>query len=347
MRPLMTTALAVGLLTAGVAQAETIRLNVSGLVSTHIHHTALEEEFFAGLGERTGLDLAVNFNPLDVIGVSMDDTLRLAADGTFDIVQATLGNVARDDPFLEGADLLGVSPSLDDLREAVDAFRAPMEQRAEERLGVKVLAVWPYGPQHIFCKDPVSGLADLEGRRVRSYTRTMSAVIEYVGGTPVSMPFAEVYPALQRGVVDCAITSITSSNSGSWPEITTHVLALSLSNGLNAHFMNLGKWNSLSDDARAELTTAFDEMEQAFWDLSREMYADGVRCSTGEQPCEHYNEYDMTLVEPSQADLDLLAEAVDAVILDVWADACSPRAECVETWNATVGEVRGFEMAAN
>jgi TRAP-type C4-dicarboxylate transport system substrate-binding protein len=329
------------------ASAETISLNVTGLVSTHIHHTAVEQKFYNNLAEKTGLDVRVNFNPLDVIGVSMDDTLRLASDGTFDIVQSTLGNVARDDTFLEGVDLLGVSPTLDDQREATEAFREAFNERTEERLGLKTLTLYPFGPQHIFCKDEVSGLADLAGRRVRSYTRSMSAVLEHVGATPVSMPFAEVYPALQRGVVDCAITSITSANSGSWPEITTHVLTLALSHGLNANFMNLDTWNSMSPDAQAQMEAAFRQLEDDMWDLTTAMYDDGVRCSTGREPCEHYTKFNMTEVVPSEADLNLLAEAVDAVVLDVWSDACQPKAECVSIWNSTVGEVRGFEMSAN
>ncbi|TVQ35136.1 MAG: ABC transporter substrate-binding protein [Geminicoccaceae bacterium] len=342
-----TLAAAAALFATTTAGAETIRLNVSGLVSTHIHHTALERAFFEGLAERTGLDVRVNFNPLDVIGVTMDDTMRMAGDGTFDIVQSTIGSVARDDTFLEGMDLMGVSPTLADLREAVDAFRPALTARAEERLNVKVLAVWPFGQQHVFCKEPISSLTDLRGKRVRSFSRSMSAVLEYVGATPVSMPFAEVYPALQRGVVECAITSITSANSGSWPEITTHVLAIALSNGINAHFMNLDSWNALSPEAQEAFTEAFKEAEDAFWDLTESMYDDAMRCSTGLEPCEHYNRFNMTRVDPSEADLALLAEAVDNVVLDVWANACQPRAECVEIWNATVGAVRGFEMAAN
>ena len=35
-----------------------------------------------------------------------------------------------------------------------------------------------------------------------------------LGASPVTMSFKEVYPALQRGVVDCAITSPTSGNTG-------------------------------------------------------------------------------------------------------------------------------------
>jgi TRAP-type C4-dicarboxylate transport system substrate-binding protein len=346
-RHIIGAAASVALLTSVAAEsgAETIALNVSGLVSTHVHHTALEREFYETLGERTGLDIHVNFNPLDVIGVHMDDTLRLASDGTFDVVNSTIGNVARDEPLLEGQDLIGVSPTVEDYRAVVEAFRPVMQERVQERFGVKIMAIFPYGPQIFFCKEPIDGLADLSGKRVRSYTRTMSALIEHVGGTPVTMPFAEVYPSLQRGVVECAITSATSSNTGSWPEITTHVLPLGIAHGSNAIFMNLDTFNALSPEAQEALEEAYLWLEDALWDMSARMIDDALRCSTGQEPCEHYTPFSMTLVEPDEADYELLAEAVDAVVLDVFAEACTGTyPECVEVWNETVGKVRGFEM---
>ena len=94
------------------ADAAEIKLNVSGLVSTHKYHVALERSFYKTLSEKTGHKYNVNYNPLDVVGVNMKDTLRLARKGTFDIVEATVGKAAGDDPFLEGFDLIGVSPSL-------------------------------------------------------------------------------------------------------------------------------------------------------------------------------------------------------------------------------------------
>ena len=98
------------------ADAAEINLRVSGLVSTHKYHVALERSFYKTLSEKTGHKFNVNYNPLDVVGVSMKDTLRLARKGTFDIVEATIGKAAGDDPFLEGFDLIGVSPSLVELK---------------------------------------------------------------------------------------------------------------------------------------------------------------------------------------------------------------------------------------
>ena len=126
---------------ANVAQADEISLRASGLVSTHKYHVALEREFYGSLAEKTGVDFSVNYNPLDVVGVSMKDTLRLGRKGTFDIVQSTVGEASRDDPFLEGLDLIGVSPNLETLETAVNAYRDVFTKRVETKFNVKVLSL--------------------------------------------------------------------------------------------------------------------------------------------------------------------------------------------------------------
>ena len=137
-------------LSTTAASAET-STRATGLVSTHKFHTALEPEFYSSLAEKTGIDLAINFNPLDVVCVDMQDTLRMVRTGAFDIVQSTVGAAARDDAFLEGIDLIGVSTSMEQLEEAIDAFMPELEKRVAEKFNSKPLAVWPYGPQVFYC----------------------------------------------------------------------------------------------------------------------------------------------------------------------------------------------------
>jgi len=207
------------------AAAEEISLRAPDLVSTHAHLTALEREFYDGLAEATGLDISVNFNPLDVPGVNM----QVVRAGTFGIVETTIGSASRDDPFLEGIDLIGVSPDIETLETVVDAYRDVFSTRAAERFNAHVLTFWPFGPQIFCCAGDVKGIADMEGLRVRSCTLTMSALVKSFGLTPVTLQFAEVYPAPQRGVAEFAITSPTSGNTGNWPEVTDSLFMLSIS----------------------------------------------------------------------------------------------------------------------
>ena len=195
--------------------------------------------------------------------------MRIVRSGTFDIVETTIGSASRDDPFLEGLDLIGVSPTIDTLEEVVNAYRNVFSERVEEKFNAKVLTLWPFGPQIFYCKGDVKRIADMEGLRVRSYTPTMSALVESFGATPVTLQFAEVYPALQRGVAECAITSPTSGNTGNWPEVTDSLFMLSVSWSVQTHLINLDTWNGLSADAQTKLMAAYADLEDQYWEMAR------------------------------------------------------------------------------
>lgn len=173
----------------------------------------------------------------------------------------------------------------------------------------------------------------------------MSALLEAVGATPVTMSFKEVYPALQRGVVDCAITSPTSGNTGNWPEVTTHFLTLGISWSVNGHFMNLDKWNSFSEEQKATMEESFAGFEQQFWDLATENNGWATACNTGGEGCKNYTSFSMTLVEPSAEDQAAVTKATMEKVLPGWAESCDASfSECTSLWNATVGKVRGIQL---
>ena len=288
----------------------------------------------------------VQRSEFQALGINMGDGLRLVRSGTFDIASITVGLVAADDPFLEGIDLIGVSTTIPDLRDAVNAYREAFNDRLEARFGVTALAIWPFGSQIFFCNEPIDTLADLQGLKVRSYTASMSTLLESLGATPVTLAFPEVYPALQRGVASCGITSPTSANTGNWPEVTTHVLPLSVSGAVQAHVVNLDWWTAQSEDDRAALAAALTALEDQLWALAEQTNGEAVACTTG-GPCdsEVYGAYDLTLVDISDDDLTRLREiAADAIVSD-WAERCARTYDdCATVWNQTVGATRGISV---
>jgi len=293
----------------------------------------------------TALNLRIERSEFQTLGINMADALRLVRSGSFDVVSAQIGLAARDEPFLEGIDLIGVSTDIDELRGAVNAFRAVFDQRIEQRFGAKVLAIWPFGPQVFFCNQPIRNLDDLRGLRVRSFTASMSSLLERLGATPVTLAFPEVYPALQRGIAACGLTSATSANTGKWPEVTTHLLPLSVSGAVQAHLVNLAWWNRLTPAQREAFTTQAQRMESELWDLARSTNEDATNCSTGRPSCQRtvHGAFNMTLVDVSEADKTRLRRISEEVILAEWAQRCN-RAypNCGQVWNETVGRVRGM-----
>jgi len=254
------------LLLAAPAMAQTgpaMPLRVTGHFAANQKHIDIERAFYGGLAAETGINLQITYNPMDQVGVQAADALRHLRSGAFDVMSVVIGPVARDEPFFDGIDLIGVSPTVAELRTAVDAARTAFDARLLERFGARAMALWPFGPQYFFCNAPIRSVTDLRGLRVRSYTPSMTALLTHLGASPVSLQFSEVYPALQRGLVQCGITSAVSAHAGNWGEVITHVLPLSLAGGIQGHFMSAQAWRRFNPEQQAALTRAFTRLGQA------------------------------------------------------------------------------------
>jgi TRAP-type C4-dicarboxylate transport system substrate-binding protein len=331
--------------TAALA-ADPTSMRIAGNFSSNRKHVeGVEKPFFDGIGKATGLTLGANYNPMDALGVQAADALRLLRSGAFDVMSVQIGMASRDDPFFEGIDLIGVSTDMAQLRKAVDAYREVFDKRLQQRFGAKVLTLWPFGPQVFYCNSAITKLDDLKGLKVRSFTPSMAALIQHLGATPVTLPFSEVYPALQRGVANCGVTSPTSGNSGKWPEVTTHFLPLSVSGSVQGHFVNLEYWKKFSPESQTKIEAEFKRMEEQMWDLAVHANADAMNCNVGKDPCTENTKFAMKLVEVSSADSDKIKKAVSAVVLPIWKESCNKiDPGCSKTWNDTVGKVAGLAI---
>lgn len=301
----------------------------------------------AAIEAATAAGFAVTRNEFQALGLNLADALRMANTGAFQIVTAQIGSVSKDDPFLEGIDLIGVSTDMDELKSSVDAYREAFNTRLEERFGVKALAIWPFGPQVFLCNQPIEGLSSLNGLKVRSFTASMSELLTDLGATPVTLSFPEVYPALQRGVASCGVTSPTSSNTGKWPEVTKSIYPLSVSGSVQAHLVNLAWFNGLPTEKQEELTKVMAGLEAELWDLATKTNDTALACSTGGDCPEGgiYTKYNLTLVPVSDADKARVAEIASTKILPEWAARCTAIfADCKTVWNDTIGAARGLKI---
>jgi TRAP-type C4-dicarboxylate transport system substrate-binding protein len=168
----------------------------------------------------------------------------------------------------------------------------------------------------------------------------MADFIGAVGGTTISMPFAEVVPALQRGVVDCAVTGTLSGNTAGWPEVSTHLYPMYLGWSINYQGVNLDSWNNFPPEVQSFFTEQFEQFEDKMWDTAAKAVADAENCNFGKEPCELGKMASMTLVPISEADKQKHAQMMQDVVLVEWARRCGK--ECATEWNETVGQAVGL-----
>jgi TRAP-type C4-dicarboxylate transport system substrate-binding protein len=279
------------------------------------------------------------------VGLKGFDAMRQLKLGVFNVMAVQLGYVSGDEPFVLGIDLPGVAPDLKTARVVVDSYRELFSSRLEAKYNAYTLALWPFPGQVFFCREKIGGLADLKGKKVRSFTPAMASLIQHFGGIPVTLAFSEVYQSLQRGVADCGITGTLSGNTSKWFEVTTHLYPLSIGWGVQAHLVNKDFLDKMTPGARTALIAQFKKLEAEMWDLAIKTFDDGVNCSVGKDPCQYGVKANMTLVPVNPDDVAKLREATLAAVLPVWAKECNANyPDCTKLWNQTVGKAVSLEI---
>ncbi len=324
---------------------ERLKLKIIGQpLATGLIQKNKEQPFFENFAARTGLPIDADYKPIDTLGIKDTEQLRVMKAGLFDIVSLRVSQNSRDEPTILGLDLVGASPDYATGRKVANAYFKTADERLQKQFNVKLLGVWPFGPQILFCKKPITKLADIKGLKVRVYDQNLAKFIELVGGTPVPVSFADTHQSLSLGVVDCAITGPSSANSAGWPEVTTHQLPLGFQMALNGYAISLKAWNQLKPDQQAKMQAAFDGLTNEIWSYSEELFQDALNCNAGKDPCTTGKKFKLVNVPVSPADGELIRGAVSKVSLPTWAEVCDKsNPECSKHWLATVGPVIGVK----
>merc|ERR1712091_254499 len=98
------------------------------------------------------------------------------------------------------------------------------------------------------CAEPVSSLADLNGKKVRTSSR-FGAMMQGMGDTAVSITSAEMYEAMQRGSTDCAVGPAAWLTSYNIKDFVKSVVStpLGVYFGTMVLTMNADRWDGLDD----------------------------------------------------------------------------------------------------
>jgi TRAP-type C4-dicarboxylate transport system substrate-binding protein len=124
-----------------------------------------------------------------------------------------------------------LTQDIDTQRKVAEAYFPTLETLFAEVYNAKLMMLYPFPSQTLWCKDEVTGIEDLKGKKIRTYSATLGDFVEAVGGTSVTVAFAEVIPALEKGVVDCGITGTMSAYTAKWNQVATHAYTCASAGG--------------------------------------------------------------------------------------------------------------------
>ena len=298
--------------------------------------------------ELSGGKLTANAKSQTELGLSGFEIMRLLKLGVFDAVHGVTTYVAQDSPMIEGADLAGVIQDLGLYREANESYRAILEREFETKYGAKLLMIYAWPSQQLWCNLGDKSITEysldnLEGKKIRTYSTTLGDFIEGVGGSAVTIAFAEVVPALQKGVADCGLTGTLPAYNAKWWQVVTHNIRIRLGYASSFLAMNIDVWNSLSPETQAFFQEHLATLEEEMWVATAANDQRGMDCNAS-GPCDVGEPGGMVPIEPTDADKAKLKEVVENFVLKRWANRCGTQ-QCVDEWNATIGKISGMTAA--
>ena len=211
----------------------------------------LIEHFLApNLYERTNGQVEILITSFPELGIAGPDVLTLVADGTLTMAQVYSGYIAGELPAIEIVTLWGVYPDNEITYKSQVTLLEDLEQLVlDETGGVVINHNWFSGvEQYFFCKDRIDTLEDFKGKKTRSHSAALSDWINGMGAEAQFVAFAEVYTALERGILDCGVTGADPAYGQRWYEVTSYMNGPLPSFTATNNILNSEVWNRIPED---------------------------------------------------------------------------------------------------
>jgi len=337
------------LLTATAARADIQTTQLEVVVGNHAdpYTTDYAKPFFETLlAERSGGKVTARAIPYTELGLSGFEMMNLLKLGTYDISYAVPGYIAGDSPLAEGIELPGVVDNIRDAFRAFVAYRPILEREYAAKFNARLIVGYVHPHSQIYCQlsdaeAATFSLATLKGKKVRVHSTSFSDFAEGIGMVPVTMPFGDVVPALERGALDCGMTSPNAAYGFKWGQVTNTVVDVPVVYSTQFLVMNLDTWNGLNADTQKFLNAQFKDLEARMAHYAPTFDKVSVECLL-DGPCPYGEPAGMRRYTLNGEDSAALKRAVEEIMLTRWLSRCGKG--CAGQWNAALADITGITL---
>jgi TRAP-type transport system periplasmic protein len=180
------------------------------------------------------------------------ENLDLLRQGAIDIAMMSPGYFPAQLPFHSAPNSIPMAMAevgqATELMERLMAEIPAIEQEARDQ-GVKTLFFHHLNPYQLVCKEPVTTVAGMRGKKMRTWGSELPRAMEAVGATPVTLFLPEFYEGISRGTVDCLPLSVDLVLNLNIHEVAKHISEITIWLGpTNATWVSLQSWERLTPE---------------------------------------------------------------------------------------------------
>ncbi len=249
-----------------VSEGEEFEIQYACINRALLWCTLKEKYMFPRVLERTNGQLKLVTTSFPELGLAGPDIHTLVADGTLgmaDIAQYIAGAF----PAIEIGSLFGIYPTLEHNYIAMANITPELRELAVESTegGQYITLNWHSGNNvFFFSKDPLDTVESWKNKKIRTPTAAMSSWLRGMEADAQFMAFTEVYTALERGILDAAMTGADAGFGQRWYEVADYMNGPVINWDNSAVVMNKDLWAKLPADLQQILLeeAAINELEE-------------------------------------------------------------------------------------
>ena len=283
------------------------------------------DQFFAEkVEELTGGSVKIDLQAAGVLG-SENDVLDAIANGDDSIDISRISAFALTTYGCQKASLLSI-PYTWTGRDHFWAF-ADSELAAEflnepQEIGLPLRGIF-YGEEgfrHFFTREPVTGIKDLAGLKLRvSNDPVMVGMVNGLGASATPIAFGELYSALQTGVVDGAEQPIANYKANAFPEVANNLILDGHTLGAIQVVITDTAWDKLTEEQQAAIMEAGKLAQEFNRELSQtaenevleELKANGCNVVEVDNPAEWAEACTEVITENTKSQAELYQQLLD------------------------------------
>ncbi len=250
----------------GAATAmDTIVLKMNHQFPENTPGSKIDTWFADQVNKRTKGKLTINIYWSNSLGDPRDN-LSLISRGVLDMAAMSPGYFPEEMPLLAAPN--SIPMAMENVCQAQDIMKAfidkvPAVSREASALGIRPLFFHVLNPYVLVSRTPITSLAHMEGKRIRTWGNDMPSLIRSAGGKPVPLFLPDVHPALEKGIIDGCPFSLDLMVSYDIHKLAKHVSEVILWEGPSwGVWISESAWKKLSRETQKIILQTSEEASQ-------------------------------------------------------------------------------------
>lgn len=224
--------------------------------------SAQAEQLFAKeIEERTGGKVKINFFWSGALG-GPSELMEMVQSGAVDFASFPPTYYPAQWPMIGLTNSLPMVWDNASLAMDVQEYQIRNSKPVQDELaknGLKIVLIHGLPPYRLQCTSPVRTLADLKGKRIRTFGDWPPYVMEQLGAVPVNITLGEVYEALQRGTLDCGYNPNENAGFSKLAEVAKHWSDVNFGAiAAYSSFTSAKKWEQWPDSLKKIMEEAYE-----------------------------------------------------------------------------------------